>query len=82
MRKLGSQKGFHILQVTEDEWGTLMKAGGIPYDKRNDCTDCTTTGIAIAQDALAQMQTFRIELGKLQSKWDKLAIAIDNILPK
>jgi hypothetical protein len=83
MRKFASdtRDGNKVfVELTKEEWETLQRASGIPYDKRNETVVIDVNNIANAVSTLIELKDFRKPLGKLQSTWDKLATEIDKIL--
>lgn len=86
MQIIGSdeKKDTLIVLMNNGEWDLLQRACGIPYDKRSRVagTAINVNPVVGAVGALQDMKQFRKELGALQTKWDKLATAIDDTLDK
>lgn len=73
-----------VVFMSETEWESLQRGAGIPGDKRSFRPQTETSILLITQglQALAEAKSFRKELGALQTRWDKLATALDNTLDK
>lgn len=71
-----------VASLTNEEWDTLQRAAGIPYDKRETTAEITLTPVSDACAALADMKNIRKDLGAVQKKWDALATKIDDALDK
>lgn len=67
--------------MTTDEWDSLARCCGVPYDKRDITEDCQVEPIVAAMNALDEMKTARKALADLQKRYDKFAAQVDAVLP-
>jgi len=81
IRLIGQDKNDNkIVTMGREDWDSLQNAAGIPYDKRRDTIEMSSTAIIDTIYTLREMKSFRKELGAMLKKWDKLATAIDAVL--
>lgn len=67
----------YIADLSKEEWIAIMDGAQVPGDKQGDCAETDARKINETVRALRELRYMRKELGSIQSKWDKLALAID-----
>jgi hypothetical protein len=79
MKKLAKDlsTGNVVVMLSRDEWHDLCAAAAVPYDKQQDAVEISAAEIRKTTTTLAELKTFRKEIGAYLRKWDTLANNID-----
>lgn len=82
--KIGENGDNHsvIVSMTFDDWSSLQRCCGVPYDGRKSITSVDISVASANADAMYNMKNLRKDLNDVQKKWSDISLRLDDALKK